>query len=328
MRIAIPQGLTAEATRPRPGRAARLSGPTMGVGWTLLANAPLDVSDASLAAAVQAAADTVVGQMSSWEVASDLSRYNGAPAGAWVETPGHLLHVTKAALALAEASDGAFDPTVGEVVDLWGFGAWGAVARPPEARRLADAVQGWRSLEIDGGRMRQPGGLRLDLSGIAKGYGVDLAAHAVASLGARDFLIEIGGELRGHGVRADGEPWWVDLERPPEARLAEPPLRIALHGLSVATSGDWRRQFTWNGQRFSHTIDPRTRAPVQTRLAQVSVLHAACMQADALCTALAVLGDDGEAYAQAHGLAACFLWREADEWRESLSPALAALLED
>lgn len=328
MRIAIPHGLTAEATRPRPGRAVRLSGPTMGVSWTLLANAPLDVSDTALTAAVQVAADMVVGQMSSWEPGSDLSRFNAAPAGAWIAAPGHLLHVTKAALALADASDGAFDPTVGEAVDLWGFGAWGAAQRPPTQERLAAAIQGWRTLEIDGDRMRQPGGLRLDLSGIAKGYGVDLAAHAVANLGVRDFLIEIGGELRGFGVRANGEPWWVDLERPPEAHLAEPPLRIALHGLSVATSGDWRRQFTWNDQRYSHTIDPRTRAPVRTRLAQVSVLHVSCMQADALCTALAVLGDAAESYAETHGIAACFLWREAGGWRESLSPALAGLLDD
>jgi thiamine biosynthesis lipoprotein len=300
----------------------------MGVSWSLVANAPLAVSDAALRSAVQGAADLVVAQMSSWEPDSDLSRFNAAPAGAWVETPTHLLLVTRAALAMAAASDGAFDPTVGEAVDLWGFGAWGATLEPPKPERLAAARQGWRELEVEDGRMRQRGGLRLDLSGIAKGYGVDLAAQAVAALGVRDFLVEIGGELRGSGVRGDGEPWWVDLERPPEAHLAEPPLRIALHALSVATSGDWRRQFTWNGRRYSHTIDPRTRAPVRTRLTQVSVLHSSCMQADAICTALQVLGDEAEAFAAAKDIAACFLWREAGGWRESLSPALAALLDD
>ncbi|WP_091743036.1 FAD:protein FMN transferase [Phenylobacterium immobile] len=328
MRIAIPHGLTAEATRPRPGRPIRLSGPTMGVSWTLLANAPLAVSDAALTAAVQGAANLVVKQMSTWEPESDISRFNAAPAGAWVEAPDHLLRVIRAALVMAQASDGAFDPTLGEAVDLWGFGAWGAALEPPRPERLAAAVSGWRALEIEGGRMRQPGGLRLDLSGVAKGYGVDLAAQAVAGLGVRDFLIEIGGELRGSGVRGDGEPWWVDLEHPAEAHLEEPPLRIALTGISVATSGDWRRQFIWNGRRYSHTINPVTREPVRTRLAQVSVLHDSCMQADAICTALQVMGDEAEAFATTKDIAACFLWREADRWRETLSPALAALLDD
>jgi thiamine biosynthesis lipoprotein len=327
MRIAIPLSFTPEASRPRPGRLVRLSGPTMGVTWTLAAVAPDAVVDEALRAAVQGACDLVVGQMSSWEPLSDLSRYNAASPGAWFDAPEPLLRVVRAGLAVAQLSDGAFDPTMGEVVDLWGFGAWTAGLRPPAADRLALAAQGWRDLLIEEGRILQPGGLRLDLSGIAKGYGVDLAAQSVVRLGVRDLLIEIGGELRGLGVRPSGEPWWVDLERPPEADLADPPIRVALHELSVATSGDWRRQFSHAGRRYSHTIDPRTREPVQSRLAQVSVLHESCMQADALCTALAVKGEAAEAFAADHGVAACFLWRE-EVWRETVSPALAALLGD
>lgn len=318
--------MTPDAARPRPGRRVRLSGPTMGVSWTLLAEAPDAVTDGQLTAAVQGAADRVVRQMSSWEPGSDLCRYNAAPAGSWVTAPTELLTVVRAGLALAEASGGAFDPTVGEAVDLWGFGAWGAALKPPGAERLAAAAQGWRRLRIDGERLHQPGGLKLDLSGIAKGYGVDLAVQAVRALGVRDLLMEIGGELRGEGVRGDGQPWWVDLERPPEADLAQPTMRIALHGLSVATSGDWRRQFVFEGRRFSHTIDPATRAPVRSDLAQVSVLHADCMQADALATALMVKGRGAEAFAADLGIAACFLWR--GPWRETLSPALERMLAD
>jgi thiamine biosynthesis lipoprotein len=323
-RVAVPLTLAREDARPRGGRPVTLSGPTMGVAWTLKALAPPDVSQAALGAAVQGAVDAVVAQMSDWEPQSDLSRFNRAPAGTWVAAPDGLLAVLQAALELAEATDGAFDPTIGRLVELWGFGPAGAIQTRPTPAALSAARAGWRDLRVEHGRLLQPGGLSLDLSGIAKGYGVDRAAQAVAALGVRDFLIEIGGELRGSGVKGDGEPWWVQIEAPPGAGHA--PIVVALHGLSIATSGDWRRSFAVDGRRYSHTLDPRTRQPVPETMAAVTVLHPDCIQADALCTALAVLGPDAPDFARRHGVAALIIRRAEGGFEEHVSEAFAAML--
>jgi FAD:protein FMN transferase len=144
------------------------------------------------------------------------------------------------------------------------------------------------------------------------------------SLGIEDFLIEIGGELRGEGVKPDGQPWWVELEPVPGAKLA--PLRVALHGLSVATSGDYRRFFERDGRRYAHSIDPRTGWPIDNQVVSVSVLHHEAMLADAWATALTVLGPDGMLLAEQQGLAAHMVTREGDAFSERISPALQAML--
>ncbi|MCR5878679.1 FAD:protein FMN transferase [Phenylobacterium sp. J367] len=326
MRIAVPTNLTPESARPRGGRRVRLAGPTMGVTWALDALAPEGLDDGRIRAAVQSACDGVVGQMSDWEPESDLSQFNRAEAGTWVPAPADLIAVVDASLRLAGLSGGAFDPTIGALTGLWGFGPSGAVDGPPDAGALDAAPAGWRSvlLDPDGQRIFQPGGLQLDLSGIAKGFGVDKASAALTAMGVRDHLIEIGGELRGEGVKGSGEPWFVDVERPPGGE-ALTPLRIALHGLSVATSGDWRRSFETGGRRYSHTIDPRTRAPAQG-VAAVTVIHPSCMWADALCTALTVLGEEAGAFAEAYDVAALVVRREGEGFHEAVTPALRAML--
>jgi thiamine biosynthesis lipoprotein len=193
-----------------------------------------------------------------------------------------------------------------------------------DARRSA----GWRRLDIDPARraLRQPGGLALDLSAIAKGFGVDLVARRLEALGIVDHLVEVGGELRGAGVKPDGQPWWVELEHPEGARRGERTL-LALHGLSVATSGDYRRWFDHGGTRYSHTIDPRDGRPIRHGLASVTVIHADCMRADAWSTALAVLGPDAAlALADRLRLTARLLLRAGDGFVERRSAAFDALL--
>jgi hypothetical protein len=129
---------------------------------------------------------------------------------------------------------------------------------------------------LDGDSLFQPGGLRLDLNGIAKGFAVDQVAAALDRAGARSYLVEVGGELRGTGAKPDGQPWWVELERPPTANDGLRTL-VALHGLSVATSGDYRRFFEHDGRRYAHTLDPATAAPVAHATVSVTVLDpAAC----------------------------------------------------
>ncbi|WP_330999367.1 FAD:protein FMN transferase [Sphingomonas sp. IC-56] len=261
--------------------------------------------------------------MSHWEPDSALSRFNRSEPGRWQPLPAGFAQVLAAGLSIAGASGGAFDPAMGLLADLWGFGPSGARAAIPSDAEIAAVLEspGHRHIEQDGRRARRLAPVALDFSGIAKGHAVDAVAERLRSLGCADFLVEIGGELRGEGIKPDGQPWWVELE--PAPGVANAPIRVALHGLSVATSGDYRRSFRHAGRDYAHTIDPRTGRPLTNGVASVTVLHPSCMLADAWATALTVLGPSGMALAERQGLAAHMAVRGAGE---QLSPRLAAML--
>ncbi|WP_213979212.1 FAD:protein FMN transferase [Sphingomonas sp. dw_22] len=297
----------------------------MGTSWSArIVDAP-----ANAQAEIEAVLARIVAEMSHWEPGSDISRFNRSVMGRWQPLPPQFLHVLSAALDLARASSGAFDPAMGLLADLWGFGPAGSREWLPEAHAVAEAlaVSGAGHIELDpaGRRARRLTPAQLDFSGIAKGFAVDAVAERLLGAGVPDFLVEIGGELRGEGIRPDGQPWWVDLEPVPGARLA--PIRVALHGLSVATSGDYRRAFTHGGRSYAHTLDPRTGRPLENGVASVSVLHAQAMLADAWATALGVLGGAGIALAEREGLAAHMVMRDGTGFAEHLSPALQAMLD-
>jgi len=288
------------------------SGESMGTSWSLQAvSAPPDAAEV-----VRSALDRVVAQMSQWEPESDLSRFNRAAAGEWFPVPSELAHVVTAALEIAAASGGAFDPCLGNLTERWGFGAAGPVENIPD-----DPPPSNRKVELDGSRIRRDAGAALDLSGIAKGYAVDLVAERLLGLGLRHFLIEVGGELRGEGIRPDGQPWWVDVEMPPTSSV--PPWRIALHDASVATSGNYRRGFAVDGRHYSHSFDPRSGRPIVHGVSSVTVVHRSCMMADGWATALTILGpEQAIALADAQGLAASMVVGDreysAREWRAML----------
>lgn len=325
-RVLVPP-VSGPLLRPAGSLVRVLAGDTMGTSWSVRFAGRPDLADETVRAAVEAAHARVIAAMSGWNPGSDLSRYNRAEPGTWHELPGVFRTVLETALRIAEASGGAFNPTIGRLTDLWGFGPAGAVSGFPAAVDLEQPRRDaeWRRLRMDGARLLQPGGLALDLSGIAKGYAVDLVAASLRDLGLASFLVEIGGELRGEGVKPDLSPWWVALEHPPGAD-ALPETLVALHGLSVATSGDYRRFRDTGSGRMAHTIDPRTGHPTRSPLVSVSVLAAECIEADAWATALIVLGPEGglEA-AERHGLAAHLVVREGDGFRELCSPSLLAL---
>ena len=340
MRILVPPALSPLAIAGREPNAPveSLSGVTMGTSWSARIVLPpaLGLSLTAIEAAIQQRLDEVIDQMSHWEETSRLCRYNNGAPGSWHELPAPFRTVLKCGLAIAEQTDGAFDPAIGAVVDLWGFGPAPARTEPPAQADINAALLlgGWRKLEFDISQRRilQPGGLRLDFSGIAKGFAVDHVADSLQQLGLRHFLVEIGGELRGEGVKPDASPWWVDIERPadfsrePSAALAE--TRVALHGLSIATSGDYRRWFESNGRHYSHTIDPRTGWPVDNGVISATVLHPSCMLADAWATALTVLGADAaQALAARHSIAAYLIRRNGAGVEEILSPALREMLD-
>lgn len=329
-RVLVPLDIVPKRLPPPSARMLELGGHTMGTTWSVkLYGAALPPRE-TLQRDIEAELQLVVAQMSTWEAQSALSLYNSAAAG-WHTLPQPCFDVIAAALDVAKQSTGAYDPTVGPVVNLWGFG--------PDAR--GDALPG--VTDIDAARARcgwwrvalneaqravlQPGDAYIDLSAIAKGYGVDRVAAHLREAGCDSFLVEVGGELCGEGVKPDGQPWWVELEYP--VGRASAPLIVALHGLAVATSGDYRRcWFDADGKRYAHTIDPRTGAPVRHGLASVSVLHNRCMLADALSTALMVMGvEEGMQYAAEHDIAALFIDRDNGRYVESMSPAMAAMLD-
>ncbi|MDP3856750.1 MAG: FAD:protein FMN transferase [Stagnimonas sp.] len=330
-RLLIPAQLSAAAAAgPEPGaQLLQLRGEGMGTRWTAKLSTARPPPLERLRQGLQGELDRVVTQMSPWLPDSDLSRYNRAAPGSWQLLPADFATVMAQALAVAAASDGAYDPSAGALVDCWGFGPAAPRSAPPSPDEISAALAtvGWRRLRFEHGRLLQPGGARLDLSAIAKGHGVDLLARWLQGQGIEHFLVEVGGELRGQGCKPDGSPWWVALEAPPGCALAE--LWLALDAVAVASSGDYRRYFESGGRRYSHTLDPRSGQPPASELAAVSVVHADCMAADAQSTALAVLGwEAGQDYARRQGLAARLLRRGGragvEEW---LSPALAALLE-
>lgn len=328
-RVLVP-ALTTPPARPVGGSVRAFGGATMGTTWSAKAVLPATVDLPALEAMVQRALNAVVAQMSPWEPLSDLCRYNRAPAGSWIRLPEATLTVLRRAIEVAETSDGAFDPTLGALTDLWGFGPRPFSGAPPE-RDAVTALRetgGWKRLTLDGEALFQPGGLKLDLNGIAKGFGVDQAAAALDRAGVKSYLVEVGGELRGTGAKPDGQPWWVELERPPSANDAEKTL-VALHDLSVATSGDYRRFFDHEGRRYAHTLDPATGAPVTHATVSVTVLATDCMSADAWATALTVMAPDAAlAFAAKHDLAALIVSRAATGGlEERLSPALRAMLD-
>nr|WP_272876874.1 FAD:protein FMN transferase [Neoroseomonas terrae] len=301
----------------------------MGTTWSV--RCVMDDDVASLRPAIERRLERVNAEMSSWRAGSDLCRFNRLPAGGAQMLPAGFRSVIGCALATAAATGGAFDPTMGPLVDLWGFGAVPTVHDgPPPDDEIAAALGrvGWQRLRFDAaGRLVQPGRVALDLSGIAKGYAVDLVAEGLEAVGVASYLVEIGGELGGRGVKPDGSPWWVALERP--GQQGSPGYVVALHDLGVATSGDYRRRFEHGGTIYGHTIHPRSGRPTPPDIAAVTVLHRRCMQADALATALAVLGlPAGLDHAARHGIAALIVARDAaGRFIEHLSPALAAMLD-
>jgi len=313
----------------------RFEGETMGTTWSVNAVLPDGADDRAIERGIQAEVDRVVAQMSTYEPDSDLSRFNRAPAGTWQTLPPEFFAVLRYALGLAKYSGGAYDPTVGPLVNLWGFGPDRRPHEPPDAAAIAAARArvGWSKIRLDeaGHRAFQPGGVYVDLSSVAKGFGVDQVARFLDRSGVRAYLVEVGGELRAHGRKPDGTPWHVGIERPGAATGAvDDPDQVgrivSLTDKAIATSGDYRHFFESGGRFFSHHIDPRTGLPVAHRVASVSIVADDCMHADSLGTTMTVLGPEaGMAYATKHGIAVLFiLYGENGRFEERASPAFLA----
>ena len=283
-----------------------------------------------LRSAVQRKLDGIEARMSHYRPDSELSRFNRARTTEPRPMSPETLGVVAEALAVSRASGGAFDVTVGPLVDAWGFGPGGRAPAAPDAATLAAfrARVGFELLEVDlaaSTLRKRRADVVVDLSAVAKGYAVDAVAALLAERGVGDYLVEIGGELRGGGANEQGAPWRVAIERPvPGAPAAQ--RIVSLTNAAVATSGDYRNFYDLDGARVSHTIDPRNGRPVGHRLRSVSVIAERCSLADARSTALLVLGpDDGYALAVEAGWAALFVVDDGNgRLAERETPAFAA----
>ncbi|MCP3986321.1 MAG: FAD:protein FMN transferase [bacterium] len=293
-----------------PGKTL-LVGQTMGTSWSVTLVEP----DPRAREAIQARLDAVNAAMSTWDPDSELSRFNAHASSEPFPLSSETLGVMSLAREVSEATGGAFDVTVRPLVAAWGFGAGARIpgAGPVDEDLVAlRARVGFERLVLDpagGTAQKRHPQLEVDLSAIAKGFGVDEVARALSELGHERFLVEVGGEVRALGERPAGGSWRLAIERPePDGRAVH--AVVELRDLAMATSGDYRSFYEQEGERLTHIVDPRVGRPVSHGLASVSVVHQNAATADAWATALTVLGpDEGPRVAVASGIAAYFIVR-------------------
>jgi len=304
------------------------SGPTMGTSYQVKVLAlPENVQPDALADDITRLLADVNQSMSTYISDSEINRLNAEPVSNAFVLSQPLFDVLSMSQDVAEMSDGAFDITVGPLVNLWGFGPGKAQTLPSDADiEKTLRKTGYQALQLNPSGLTavKTKTLALDLSAIAKGYGVDVIVDYLAALGATDFMVEIGGEVRTRGLSPRGTPWRIGIETP-TLRRGVPFSAVQLKDQAIATSGDYRNYIEREGKRFSHTIHPATGRPVTHKLASVTVLHTSCAMADALATALNVLGPEaGLQLAEEHKLAAYFIIRDGDGFTAKASSTFNA----
>lgn len=286
--------------------------------------------------------------MSTYDPSSELSLINSQFTSDWQVISADLYRVLLMSLQLGEQTAGAFDVTVGPLVNLWGFGPDKRLDQKPSQQAIAqrlsqvgDEVLHLRTVaatpsanpltldqrsDVGGFQLKLDAPRYIDLSAIAKGYAVDLLGQYMQQRGIDNFLVEVGGEIIAQGQKAHNKPWRIAIEAPTDdGRHAQKV--IPLSGVGIATSGDYRNFFEQDGQRFSHTIDGRTGYPVTHGLASVSVLHESVAMADAWATALTVLGaEEGLKVAERFGLMAFFIQRVDNGFKQYESSQFQQLL--
>ncbi|OMH33701.1 FAD:protein FMN transferase [Motiliproteus sp. MSK22-1] len=306
-----------------------VSGATMGTSYSVKVVAPKDFDQQGLKSNVQAVLDRIESRMSTYRKDSELSRFNTSKPGQWFDVTDETAKVVALGLTISQETQGAFDMTVGPLVNLWGFGPGKVISKAPTELQINNLLTqvGYDQIEV---RQTPPSLFKhqdayLDLSAIAKGYAVDAVADTLGSQFSA-YLVEVGGELRAEGRKPSGENWRIAVESPVvETRDIQKVIKV--EGTAIATSGDYRNYFEQDGVRYSHTIDPTTGKPIRHRLASVTVLDPSCGRADALATALMVLGEEkGLALAKSMKLPALFLVKQEQGFAEIITPEFEPFL--
>jgi thiamine biosynthesis lipoprotein len=308
----------------------KISGSKMGTTYhvTIVADQP---APADLAEQIDRALSAVDQSMSTYKSQSELSQFNRLPLSEQVKASDQFWAVLQTSEKIWRQSAGAFDPSVGPVVDLWGFGPQASQDRIPEDSEIAAALEnaGFEHLLFNRSEqaISKQKAIALDLSAVAKGYAVDQVAELLEMLALPDYLVEVGGEMRLSGSNPEGNPWRVAIELP--SLMPQVQQVIEIQNGAVATSGDYRNYFEKEGVRYSHTIDPRSGKPITHNLASVTVIEDHCADADAWATALMVLGEEeGIRIANQYAIPAYMLVREGDGFRVISSTAFEPYLQD
>ncbi|HTT36916.1 MAG TPA: FAD:protein FMN transferase [Burkholderiales bacterium] len=315
----------------RPAHAT-IRGLTMGTSYTVELAAPIDDAVRTrLTELIEAELAAINQSMSTYDPRSELSAFNRRQDFRWVPASTGLLEVLVNASRISTSTQGAFDVTVGPLVDLWGFGPEYRARQVPDdavIERVRESVD-YRHVQIDpsaGAIRKRHGRTQVDLCAIAKGYGVDRVAMVLDRQGIHDYLVEIGGELRARGTTAAGRPWRVGIERPVEGKHVVGEI-VVLENRGIATSGTTEDFFVQDGRHYSHIIDPMTARPVEHPPMAASVVADTTMEADAWATALVVHGPErGYALAQARGLAAMLVTASGSTFDVRVTDALRAHL--
>ena len=320
--------LLVACSEPAP-RVVDLNGDVMGTTWHVRLRldpaAPPDVD--ALTLGVQAELDRVDRMMSTYKPDSELSQLNRAPVQTWHSLSAELASIIGLARSINSETAGAFDVTVGPIVNLWGFGP--EVVEIPATDRIDELMArvGNDKYELQADRLYKHADVYIDLSGIAKGYAVDRVAGYLEQRGYDEYLVEVGGELRASVSGPSSEPWRVAVERPDTTSRTVYRVLPVTNG-AVATSGNYRNFVDIDGTRYSHTIDPSTGWPVADAIASATVITESAAVADAMATALLVMGPDAAmVLAERANLAVLLLVPEGDGFAEISSSSFAPYLE-
>ncbi|MCQ9122322.1 FAD:protein FMN transferase [Rodentibacter pneumotropicus] len=275
-------------------------------------------------------------KMSTYIKDSELSRFNqNTQVNTPIEISADFAKVLAEAIRLHQITEGALDVTVGPVVNLWGFGPEKRPERQPTAEQLAER-QAWVgldkiTLDMNGNiptLSKSVPQVYIDLSSIAKGFGVDQVAEKLEQLNAQNYMVEIGGEIRAKGKNAEGKPWQIAIEKPNMTGERAVENVIGLNNMAMATSGDYRIYFEENGKRFAHEIDPKTGYPIQHHLASITVFSPTTMTADGLSTGLFVLGEEKALeVAEKNDIAIYLIIKTANGFETKISSSFKKLME-
>ena len=307
-----------------------VKGRTMGTTYSLLWPANQDVDAQRVREKVELALASINAEMSTYDPSSQLSQFNKQSSPSSLSIGSDFYQVMVLSKSVFEQTDGYFDPTVGPLVNLWGFGPDKHPINIPSASTIADTKMntGFSAIQLDEGVIRKNAPRYVDLSAVAKGFAVDKVALILDDFGISSYLVEIGGELKGKGLKAPGLPWKVAVEKPIEEERAVQEVLPLTNG-AMATSGDYRNYFVLEGKKLSHSIDPFTGYPVEHTLASVTVVDDNCARADALATAMLVMGaEKAKKLAKEEQIAALLIERVGTDFITHKTPAWTGRFED
>ena len=303
------------------------NGSTMGTSYQVKIALENTSTPKSLAEKINNRLESLDKTFSTYKKTSELMEFNQSEINQPKPISDDMQRVMKLASEMHGLTRGTFDPTIAPLVNLWGFGPKYTGDEIPDPEEINQYLlsMGLHHLSLDQNAKTATRNtdLQLDLSAIAKGYAVDAVAELLASTGIENYLVEVGGELRASGKKQNGEPWRIAIEKP---SLSQGDIEqvVNLEDVAVATSGDYRNYFEKNGKRYSHTIDPRTGYPVDHRLASVTVIAATAARADALATAMMVMGPEQTLlFAEQHSIPVYILVKQAEAFEAQYSEAFS-----